>query len=76
MKSSRWQSSHSSFDHWFPIEVRGPVHQVEGAKQHREHYPGHLVNLAHTVVSLFGVWGLAFRGFELHSRAVGNGSDG
>lgn len=65
-----------SFDHWFPIEIRGPVHQVEGPKQHREHYPGHLVNLAHAVVSLFGVWSLGFRGFELHSSAVWNGRDG
>lgn len=63
-------SLHSSFDHWFPIEIRGPVHQVEGPKQHREHYPGHLVNLAHTVVSLFGVWCLGFRGFELNSCAI------
>lgn len=78
MKSrSGWlQSLHSSFDHWFPVEIRGPVHQVEGPKQHREHYPGHLVNLAHAVVSLFGVRGLGLRGFELYCRAVWDGSDG
>lgn len=61
---------HSSFDHWFSIEIRGPVHQVEGPKKHWEHYPGHLINLAHTVVSLFGVWGLGFRWFELNSCAI------
>lgn len=67
---------HGSFDHWLPVEIRGPVHQVEGPKQHGEDYPGHLVNLAHTVVSLFGVWGFTFRGLELHGRAVWNGGDG
>lgn len=59
-----------SADHWLPIEIRSPVHQVEGPKQHGEHYPGHLINLADTVVSLFGVWRLGFRQFELDSRAV------
>ena len=64
------QSLHSPFDYWFSIEVRGPVHQVESPKQDWEHYPGHLVNLAHAVVSLFGVWGLGFRGFELNSCTI------
>lgn len=63
-------SLHSSFDYGFPVEISGPVHQVEGPKQHWEHYPGHLVNLTHAVVSLFGVWGLALRGLQLHSCAV------
>lgn len=71
-----WRSLNGSFDHWFPIEIRGPVHQVEGPKQHREHYPGHLVNLAHTVVSLFGVRGLGFRRLQLNSCAIWNGGDG
>lgn len=70
------QSLLRPFDHWFPIEIRGPVHQVEGPKQHWEHYSGHLVNLAHAVVCLFGVGSLGFRGFELHSCAVWNGWDG
>lgn len=64
------QSSHRSFDHWFPVEICGPVNQVKGPKQHREHYPGHLVDLAHAVVSLFRVRGFGFRGFELDRRAV------
>lgn len=72
----QWQRLHSPFDHRFPIEIRGPIHQVEGPKQHREHYSGHLVNLAHAVVSLFGVWGLGFSRFELYSRAIWNSRDG
>lgn len=74
--SPRWRRLHSSFDYGFPVQIGGPVHQVEGPKQHGEHYPGHLVDLTHAVVSLFGVWGLALGGLELHGRAVGNGSDG
>lgn len=70
------QSLHSSFDHRFPIEIRGPVHQVEGPKQHWEHNPGHLVNLAHAVVGLLGVRELGFTGSELHRCAVWNGGDG
>lgn len=70
------QSLHSSFDHRFSIEIRGPIHQVEGPKQHWKHYPGHLINLADAVVSLFWVRSLWFRRFKLNSCAVWNSGDG
>lgn len=69
-------SSHGSLYHRLPVEIRGPVNQVEGPKQHRKHDPGHLVDLAHAVVGLFGVGGLGFGRFELHRCAVGDGGDG
>lgn len=74
--SGGWKILNCSFDHWLPVEIRGPVHQVEGPKKHREYDSGHLVDLADTVVSLFGVRGLGLRRFELNSRAVGDGRDG
>ena len=45
----------------FSVEVCGPVDQVETAKEHRKHDPGHAVDFAHTVEGLlvllwFGLW--------------------
>lgn len=67
---------HRPFDDGLPVQIRGPVDQVEGPKQDREHYPGHLIDLADAVVSLFGVGSLGFGGFELHRGAVGDGGYG
>ena len=51
------------------VEVRGPVHQVERPEEHREHDTGHLVDLAHAVVSLLGVQGLDVGGRAAHAHA-------
>lgn len=67
---------HRSLNLGFPVEIRGPVHQVEGPKEHWENYPGHLVDLAHTVVSLFGVRSLSLGWLQLHGCAVWNGGNG
>lgn len=44
-----------SLHHRFPVKVRGPVDQVEGAEEDGENDAGHLVDLAHAVVRLLGV---------------------
>lgn len=63
-----------SFNHRFPVEVCGPVDQVESPKEDREHYPGHLVNFADAVVGLFGVHcRLGLCALQLDSGAVGDG---
>lgn len=63
-----------SFNSRFPVEVCGPVDQVESPKEDREHYPGHLVNFADAVVGLFGVHcRLGLSAFQLDSGAVGDG---
>ena len=68
---------HCPFDHRLPVKVGCPVDQVERPEKNRKHYPGHLVNLADAVVSLFRVDGsLCLAAFQLHGRAVGNGRDG
>lgn len=68
---------HGSFDHRFPVEVRGPVDQVEGTEEDGEDYPRHLVDLADAVVGLLGVGRrLALGALHLHRGAVGDGGDG
>lgn len=63
-----------SFNHWFPVEVCGPVNQIESPKENREHYPGHLVNFADAVVGLFGVrCRLGLGTLQLDCGAVGDG---
>lgn len=62
--------------HRFSVEVRGPIDEVEGAEEDGEHYPRHLVDLAHAVVGLLRVHHLGLGGAELHRRRVGDGGDG
>lgn len=63
--------SNIRFDDRFPVEVRGPVDQVEGAEEDGEHYPGHFVDLADAVVGLFGVQRrLGFSALHLNRGAV------
>lgn len=59
-----------------PVEVRGPVDEVESTEKDREHYPRHLVDLTHAVVRLLRIHHFGFGRTQLHGRHVGYCGDG
>lgn len=58
-----------ALDSWLPVDICGPIDQIENGKEHRKNDAGNFVNLADTVVGLGLSWDI------LHVGGLGWSND-